>query len=105
MTRVPGAAFITIIFVECAGVFCAFLLSRPSRILRHDRRAIAHFESLTWIQEMSQLLEDITTVKILLLAPAFIACNMPISLIGSLNGFRFNARTRTLITVGSLHTS
>jgi hypothetical protein len=98
---VPPAAYIAVIIVETVGVIGAFLLNKPERIVRCDGRPIARFHNFTWIQEVKLLFKDILTPKILLLAPAFLACNMPVSLTGSLNGFHFNARTRTLINVSN----
>jgi hypothetical protein len=99
LTHVPPAVYITIVTVQVVGVLLAALLVKPSAIKRCDGRPIAVFRSVGWVEELRMLAKNISTLKILLLAPAFIACNMPISISGSLNGFYYNARTRALVNV------
>jgi len=79
---------------QVVGVLLAALLVKPSTIKRCDGRPIAVFRSVGWAEELRMLAKNISTLKILLLAPAFIVYNMPTSISGSLNGFYYNARTR-----------
>ncbi|KAH7333477.1 major facilitator superfamily domain-containing protein [Rhexocercosporidium sp. MPI-PUGE-AT-0058] len=98
-TRLPTSVFIVIIAVQAVGVLCTALLVSPSTIKRNDGRSIARFKASTWTGDVKAMLRNIFTRKLLLLAPAFIASQTFMSFMGSLNGFYFDSRTRTLNNV------
>jgi hypothetical protein len=101
LSHVPEAVYITIIAVQLVGVLYVGLISSPSSIRRNDGRPIAIFKSLGWFEELVALLKNVTTPKLLLLAPGFVASNIPTSFSGSLNSFYYDARTRALLNVNN----
>lgn len=98
-TRLPTSVFIVIIAVQSVGVLCTALLVKPSTIKRNDGRHLAVFKQSTWLEDLKALPGNVLTPKLLLLTPAFTASQTVVSFAGSLNGFYFNARTRTLNNV------
>ena len=97
-----AAVYITIIVIQFTGFLLAAFLTGPAKVRRNDGRAIAYFEPLRWRQELKALLKTIMTPWVLLLSLALFSCQMSYSLIGSLNAFYFNARTRALVNVSIL---
>ena len=98
-SHVPTAVYAIIVAIQCVGVLVALLLADPSQVRRNDRRPIAYFVSLTWREELLALRSSLTTPTVLLLALGFLSSQMPLSFVGSLNAFYFNARSRSLVNV------
>lgn len=75
------------------------LLGKPADIRRKNGKPIAHFKLLTWKEELSSIPKTLGSPETLLLAVALFVSGMPFSLVGSLNGSYFSARTRALANV------
>lgn len=74
-------------------------LGKPSEIRRKNGRPIAHFNHLTWKEELLSIPKAIGQPETLLLAVGLFSCGIPFSFYGSLNGSYYSARTRALANV------
>lgn len=80
------------------GACLTFLLMPPSRVIRDDGTRVATIEARGFIEELKSNLEIFRDWKLLIMVPAFLPSECFLVYGGSVNAYRNNLRTRSLLS-------
>lgn len=99
-TGVSNAVYTVFIVIMCMAIVIAFFfIIDPKHVVRDDGTHIAIFKEATIMTEIKGLMVLFTDIKVLVLVPGIFVAEMCLALMGSINAYYFNLRTRSLNNV------
>ncbi|EXJ86206.1 hypothetical protein A1O1_06576 [Capronia coronata CBS 617.96] len=99
-TGVSNAVYGTFLGIMLAACVAAlFLIIDPRKVVRDDGTHIAEFEPTSIRQEISHLKAMVTDWRIYVLVPTFLASEMCLATVSSINSYYFSLRARSLNNV------